>query len=75
MDKEKWLTAAEIVDAFRLVPRLLLLGFAVVSFKAFIWATGLEELSATQLGLVTAIWGAATVWLTFYLNSGRKWDK
>lgn len=75
MNKEKWLAVAEIVDAFRVVPRLVLIGFSVLCYKAFVWATGLDELSTAQLGLATAIWGAATAWLTFYLNTGRKWDK
>ena len=36
---------------------------------------GIETPSATQMGFVNVIWGAAGLLSGWYMSTGRKWDK
>lgn len=75
MSKEKWLTAAETIDALRVVPRLLLAAYGYICYSAHTWYTALPDPSVEQGAYAGLIWGAAAVWFKLYVESGRKWDK
>jgi hypothetical protein len=84
MTREKWLKAAEVVDAFRIFPRILLGGYCwfVVELtdRLLDWYTALPlgersvEASGMAVGLFTAVVGFGTGFLNTYVNSGRKWN-
>ena len=83
MDKQFWLNLAELVDAFRLMPRGILiasLGFAGwYIYEITIWYMGLpmeaRTMEATGLASITipAVFGLAGKMVDWYLKTGRKW--
>lgn len=73
-DKQKWLDIAEIVDAFRVIPRVMIGLFVWLCVDAYLWMKGLDLTPGEKQMIFTTVMGAATVWLSFYLNSGRKWS-
>ena len=83
MNKGQWLSAAEVIDALRLIPRLLLVGYcffvlwlADTLIQWYITLPAAErgmESGGFAGGLFTAATGLATLFLNAYLNSGRKW--
>lgn len=83
--KEKLLTAAEVFDSWRVIPRLLLLGYCwfVVYLTNWLltWYMALPaaersvEASGLAVGIFTAVTGFGTAFLNTYSKSGRKWDE
>lgn len=79
--KHKWLAIAEIVDAFRIIPRLMLAGYCCFYIWYIWWCTtwyfGLENPESTSTTFITAtitgLGGMATWFSNTYLKSGRKW--
>jgi len=83
MNKQEWLDIAEILDAMRVVPRVLM-ALAWTLFSIYIWWTtgwyfGLETPSAWDMGFISSTisaLGAALASLTNrYFDSGRKWNQ
>ena len=84
MTKEKWLETAEIIDALRIIPRLMLLGFFIFYIWYIIWVTKWyfalpEPETASTIfvsSTITAI-GAMFTWFggNVYMSTGRKWGK
>jgi hypothetical protein len=83
MVKEKWLDAAEIADAWRVVPRLILFGYCIWAARLVVylvrWYTELPlhertiEASGFAAATITAVTGPATWAAKFYMDSGRDW--
>ncbi|MBD3610560.1 MAG: hypothetical protein HUJ30_08425 [Gammaproteobacteria bacterium] len=71
MDTEKHKQLAEIINAYRIIPRLLLLMYGLVCYDVYQLATdpGATELQAS---FAKFIWGGATVWMGFYAGTGGK---
>lgn len=84
MGKEQWLQTAEIVDAFRVVPRLVLFAYLIFVFwltdRIIDWYFALPaaersmEASGLAVGLFTAITGFGTVFVNMYIKTGREWN-
>ena len=82
--KVRCLLLAECVDAWRVMPRLLMLAYIgfVYHITTFLlnWYVNLPadersmEASGFAFGVFTAITGLGTVFLNAYLKSGRKWN-
>lgn len=70
---DKALRLAETVDAWRLVPRLLVAGYAWLVWDVTQWAMGLPDLSPAQSAFVSVVWGAATGVFGLYVGTGRRW--
>lgn len=71
--KRALLDAAEVVDAWRLFPRLFLLGYGLMCWHVVAWAMALPVLSVEQAGLaggVTAMFAPLSNW---YMQTGRRW--
>jgi len=86
----KWLAVAEIMDALRVIPRLLLIAvYVFVSFYVFNLTSFFFELIVMQevtdwkltaysgFGAITipAVVGLATGLTKVYMESGRKWKR
>jgi hypothetical protein len=71
--KQRWLDAAEVADAWRIVPRLLLLGYGYMLYDAGTWFMALEVPNGAQSAYVSILWGAAAVVSGLYFNTGRRW--
>lgn len=74
MFKQRLLSIAETLDAFRVVPRLLLLAYGYVCYGTHTWYTALVNPTMEQGAYAGVIWGAAAVWFKLYVESGRKWN-
>ena len=84
MDKQQWLDWAEITDAWRVVPRIILFGYCWWTVKivwyVLHWYTALPtegrslEASGLAAGVITAVTGLTTWAIKFYVASGRKWS-
>lgn len=73
MNKAAWLAAAEICDAWRVVPRLLVGGYAALVWSVTSWAMSLPDLSMAQSTFVSIVWGASAGVFGLYTAGGRKW--
>ena len=82
MNKEKWLQWAEIIDAFRIIPRLMLLGFFIFYVWYIIlvtnWFFSIDDQTIASTTFVTSTISAIGVMFTWfggnvYMQTGRKW--
>lgn len=71
--KERLLDTAEVVDAWRLVPRAILVAYGELVWHTVDWFMHLTNPNTQQSALVSTIVGAAAVVIGLYTNSGRKW--
>ncbi|MEQ5834229.1 hypothetical protein [Marinobacter sp. NFXS9] len=60
------------LDAWRVVPRLLVLMYGVLVWQICTWFMALPDPSGAQSTFVSAVVGGAAAWFGFYVNSGRK---
>lgn len=62
----------EKFDAWRPIPRLLLLIYGWLTYEVGIWFMSLPDPSASQAAFVSTVVGGATAWCGLYVNSGGK---
>jgi hypothetical protein len=69
--KQKWMDAAEVVDAWRVFPR----GFMVL-FWYFLWDVhSWYKLAETTSDIyANLVFGSIAALTGFYMGSGRKWE-
>ena len=60
----------EMLDNWRVIPRLLIFMYAVVFYQTMNWFMLLENPNNAQAGFVTVIVGAGAAWFGLYVNSG-----
>ena len=64
---------AEKLDAWRIVPRLLILCYMVVFWRTCSWFMyDLADPTNAQAGFVSVIVGAGAAWFGLYVNGGKK---
>ncbi len=61
----------ETVDAWRIVPRLMVVLYGYVCWSTHVWFVGLEDPSGAQQLYASVIWGAAVGWFGFYVKTGN----
>ena len=66
------MSAADRVDAWRVIPRLLISLYGFMCWHVADWFMALPDPTTSQTTFATAIWGAAAVWFGFYVNSGHR---
>lgn len=69
----KALELAMLLDAFRVVPRLVLIGYSYLVYYVVNWFMNLENPVTQQAALVTTVVGASAAVIGLYNNSGTKW--
>ena len=69
------LSYAEVIDAYRVIPRLLLIGYAYMLYSTTTWFMSLQDPLGTQSAFIATVWGTAAAITGFYNATGRKWDK
>lgn len=74
VQKERMLDWAEIIDAYRVIPRILVGGYGLLIFYISVWFMGLPSPNAPQSAFVSTVWGAAIGITGFYVSTGRKWS-
>lgn len=83
LSKQKWLDAAEIIDAWRVVPRILVFSYTAWTIKVvhdvLTWYQSIPhaerglEASGLTGAVITAVTGLCTWALKIYMQSGRDW--
>lgn len=77
MQSNKWkmvmLNGAEIIDAYRVVPRSILVAYAILVWIVVTWFMELPTPTTQQAALVTTVTGLIAAVVGLYQNSGRKW--
>jgi len=71
--KQFFLDAAELADAWRLIPRAIIIGYGALTWEVVEWFMALPVPSTEQSLLVSAVAGSFSVASGFYVNSGRSW--
>lgn len=86
MKKETWLSVAELFDAFRIVPRILLVGYGILLYKTVTWYMMIAPLiidnkvlidgpTTQHAALITAVVGLGAAIFGLYSNSGRSYPQ
>jgi len=73
--RQKWLLTAEIMDAWRIVPRLLVIAYSYLVWDAYTWFTSLDDPNTQQAALISTLIGAAAGIFGLYTGTGRNWKE
>jgi hypothetical protein len=84
VNKQKWLDMAEVIDAWRVVPRGLVITFVAftvcVVTSLLSWYMDLPsqervlEASGFAFGVIGSVTGLLTLTIKTYQSTGRKWE-
>ena len=72
--RKVYLSIAEAIDAFRLIPRLLVGGYAWLVYKVVMWYMALPDPTTQHAALVTTVVSMAAAIIGLYSSTGRKWN-
>lgn len=64
-------TIAQLINNFRVVPRLLMGSYVLIFYQTSTWFMGLPDPSAPQAAFISTIVGAGAAWFGMYVNSGN----
>lgn len=64
---------AELIDAFRFVPRTILIAYGIMVWQITEWYMALPDPTTQHAALVTIVVGVIAPIVGLYQNSGRKW--
>jgi hypothetical protein len=70
-----FLRIAEYIDAYRIVPRILLFSYGYLVWYVVNWYMGIQTPTTEQTFLVTTIAGLSTAVIGLYQTSGRNWKE
>ena len=72
--QESWYNkvTSSAVDRWRIVPRLLMLMYAIAFYRVTEWFMQLPEPTNSQSAFVSVIVGAGAAWFGLYVGSGSK---
>jgi hypothetical protein len=62
----------EQLNAWRIIPRLLMLAMLVMTYRVVEWFMGIEAPTLEQAGLVSVMTGALTGAFGLFLGTGKK---
>jgi len=65
---------ADLINRYRIIPRLVITGYAVMIWAVAQWFMSLNDPSATQAAFVSTMVGVSAAVFGFYVNSGCKDD-
>lgn len=69
--KKKAIDIADVIDAYRIVPRLILIGYGFLIYEMYTWFTALEDPNTQQAAFVSTIVGVSSAVSGLYFKSGR----
>lgn len=64
---------AELADAWRVVPRILVFGYGVMLYHVALWFMALPDPTGSQSAFASTVFGAAAAVFGLYTGTGRKW--
>lgn len=62
---------AEMIDNFRIVPRLCLLGYGYILYNVVIWYMAIKNHGVEDTAFVTGVIGVSSIVIGLYQSSGR----
>ncbi len=71
--RTRLLFGAELIDAYRVVPRICLLAYGFISWEIATWFFKLEVPTTEQTAFVSTFSLTVSAVIGLYQNSGRKW--
>ena len=71
--RQKLLNLAEVVDSWRVFPRIFLSVYLYLLLDINLWYTTLQSPSDLQYSYLQLVWGVITVLTAWYMSTGRKW--
>ena len=71
--REMNLIIAELLDAYRIVPRILMFGYAALLWESSRWYMALTDPTSQQTTFIGLLWGACGLITKWYFDTGRKW--
>jgi hypothetical protein len=71
-DIQKGWCSAAAVDEWRIVPRVLMIMYAISFYRATEWFMQLPDPTNSQSAFVSVIVGAGAAWFGLYVGSGNK---
>ena len=66
---QKWIWLSQMVDSWRIFPRVFLSVYIALLYFTVIWFMELPEPSFEQSGLISIVVGAGAAWFGLYVNS------
>lgn len=69
------LMLAEAIDAWRVVPRLLVVGYGYLVWTVVQWFMNLPDPTTQHAALVSTVVGIAGAVIGIYTSTGRKWSE
>lgn len=73
--KQQLLDGAELLDAYRVFPRIFVGLYIVGLARVLNWAIGLQDISIQQAGFISVVSGTFPFVLNFYMQTGRQWQQ
>jgi hypothetical protein len=61
----------EKLDAWRIIPRALILAYMIVFYQTCNWFMSLPDPNNAQAGFVSVVVGAGAAWSGLYVNGNR----
>jgi hypothetical protein len=61
----------EKLDAWRIIPRALILAYMIVFYQTCNWFMSLSDPNNAQAGFVSVVVGAGAAWFGLYVNGNR----
>lgn len=75
LKKPLLMKTAEVVDAWRVVPRLVLVAYGALTLHVVNWFMTIPEPTTSQMVLVTTISGLSAAVIGLYNNSSKNWNE
>lgn len=72
--RRRHLAIAEMIDAWRIIPRVLIIGYVYLMYHIVMWYMTLPEPSTQHTAFVSAVIGVGTAIFGLYTGTGKKWD-
>ena len=66
---QNWIWLSNMIDAWRIFPRMFLTVYIVLLYKCTIWFMNLPEPSFEQSGLISIVVGAGAAWFGLYAGT------
>jgi len=73
--KQQLLDGAELLDAYRVFPRIFVGLYIAGLSHVLAWAISLDDISMQQAGFISIVSGTFPFVLNFYMQTGRQWQK
>jgi hypothetical protein len=72
---DKWERIAYLLDVYRVMPRMALVGWGFMLYEVGLWFMGLKAPDPAQSAFIVAVYGATPFILNFYMQQGIDWEE